>query len=257
MLTLTAAVALIYLALCVALFIFQRSLIYYPQPRPLSPGVSMITLPVDGALLVVTTRPLQGLTQDRQAKGALIYFGGNAEDVSYSLPGLANAFPDHAVYLLHYRGYGGSTGAPSEAALIADALVLFDQVYAEHKSIVVVGRSLGSGVAVQLASQRPVARLVLVTPYDSIAEIAARQFPVFPVRWLLRDKFESSKFAPQITVPTLIIAAEHDEVIPRARTDALFNSFRAGVAVFKVIARTGHNTISDSPDYMPLLKGAL
>ena len=198
----------------------------------------------------------QGLTQDLHAKGALIYFGGNAEDVSYSLPGLANAFPDHAVYLLHYRGYGGSTGTPSEAAIIKDALTLFDKVHAEHKNIVVVGRSLGSGVAVQLASQRPVARLVLVTPYDSIAEIAARQFPVFPVRWLLRDKFESYKYAPQITVPTLIIAAEHDEVIPRASTDALFNSFRARVAVFKVIARTGHNTISDSPEYIPLLTGA-
>ena len=256
MLTLTAAAALVYLALCITLFIFQRSLIYFPQPRSLGPGTSMFTLPVDGAELVVTTRPLRGLTQDRQAKGALIYFGGNAEDVSYSLPGLASAFPDHALYLLHYRGYGGSTGAPSEAALIADALALFDRVYAEHKNIMVVGRSLGSGVAVQLASQRPVARLVLVTPYDSIAEIAARQFPYFPVRWLLQDKFESSKLAPQITVPTLIIAAEHDEVISRASTDALFNSFRAGVAEFKVVARTGHNTISDSPDYMPLLTGA-
>ena len=253
MLTLTTAAALIYLALCVALFIFQRSLIYFPQPRALSPGTSMFTLPVDGAELVVTTRPLQGSTT---VKGALIYFGGNAEDVSHSLPGLASAFPDHALYLLHYRGYGGSTGTPSEAALVADALALFDQVYAEHKHIMVLGRSLGRGVAVQLASQRPVARLVLVTPYDSIAEIAARQFPVFPVRWLLRDKFESSKFAPQITVPTLIIAAEHDEVIPRASTDALFNSFRAGVAVFKVVARAGHNTISDSPEYLPLLTGA-
>ena len=122
MLTLTSAAALIYLALCAALFIFQRSLIYYPQPRSLGPGTSMFTLPVDGALLVVTTRPLQGPTQDLQAKGALIYFGGNAEDVSYSLPGLAAAFPGHAVYLMHYRGYGGSTGTPSEAALFAHDL---------------------------------------------------------------------------------------------------------------------------------------
>lgn len=251
MLTLAATAALIYLALCAALFIFQRSLIYFPQPRSLGPGTSMFTLPVDGAELVITARPLQGSTP---VKGALIYFGGNAEDVSYSLPGLASAFPDHAVYLMHYRGYGGSTGTPSEAALIADALALFDKVHAEHKNVVVVGRSLGSGVAVQLASQRLVARLVLVTPYDSIQEIAARQFPYFPVRWLLQDKFESSKLAPQVTAPTLVIAAEHDEVIPRASTDALFNSFRTGVAVFTVLARTGHNTISDSPEYLPLLK---
>ena len=257
MLNLAAAAALIYLALCAALFIFQRSLIYFPQPRSLPHNASMFTLPVDGAELVITTRLQQSAAASlTQTKGALIYFGGNAEDASYSLSGLAAAFPDHALYLLHYRGYGGSTGAPSEAALIADALVLFDKVYAGHKNVVVVGRSLGSGVAVQLAAKRPVARLVLVTPYDSIAEIAARQFPYFPVRWLLQDKFESFKYAPQVGAPVLVIAAEHDEVIPRASTDALFNSFRSGVAVFKVIARTGHNTISDSPEYIPLLTGA-
>jgi uncharacterized protein len=169
---------LVYLGLCAALFIFQRSLIYLPQPR--SPGINGTTfvLPTTEANVLVSVRPHDGQT-------ALIYFGGNAEDTSLSLPDFSSAFPDHAIYLLHYRAYGGSSGSPSEAALFKDALVLFDQVRAEHRDIVLIGRSLGSGIAVRVASVRPVSRLVLVTPYDSLQEIAATQFPYFPVRWLL------------------------------------------------------------------------
>ena len=93
--------------------------------------------------------------------------------------------PITPLYLLHYRGYGGSSGSPSEEMISRDAMTLFDQVYATHPHITVVGRSLGSGVAVRLASQRPAARLVLITPYNSLEELAARQFPIFPVKWLL------------------------------------------------------------------------
>ena len=244
---LLAIVVIFYLGLCGALFLNQRNLIYFPQPRAISSGATF-TLSVDAAQVLVTAR-------QRNGPKALLYFGGNAEDVSYSLSGLSTAFPDHAVYLLHYRGYGGSSGNPSEAALFADALALFDKVYTDHQNIVVVGRSLGSGVAVHLASLRPVARLVLVTPYDSLQELAAQQFPYFPVRWLLLDKFESWRYAERVIVPTLVVAAEHDEVIPRANTEALYKRFRAGVASFKVVAGANHNTISENPEYMRLLTG--
>lgn len=248
MLTLAAVVALVYLGLCAALFVFQRSLIYFPQPRSLASRAATITLQVDGGQVLVTARPHIG-------PNALLYFGGNAEDVSYSLPSLSNAFPDHAVYLLHYRGYGGSSGKPSEAALFADALALFDRIRTDHQNIVVVGRSLGSAVALYLASLRPVARLVLVTPFDSMQDLAARQFPYFPVRWLMLDRFESWKYATQVTAPTLVVAAEHDEFIPRSSTELLTTRFRGGVAALKVVAGTRHNTISESPEYIPLLKG--
>lgn len=236
-----------YLVLCVALYVFQRSFIYYPQPRALAGDATTITLPIEEGQVLVTTRAHPG-------PNALVYFGGNAEDVASSLPGLAAAFPEHDLYLLHYRGYGGSSGKPTEAALVADALALFDKVHAGHPNMVVVGRSLGSGVAVHVASLRPVARLVLVTPYDSLQELAVRQFPWFPVRWLLQDKFESWRYAPQVSAPTLVIAAEYDETIPRDSTEALYARFRSGVASFKVVAGTGHNTISESPQYLSLLK---
>jgi pimeloyl-ACP methyl ester carboxylesterase len=238
----------IYVAACAALFFLQRSMIYFPQPASHGTAADRIKLSADGAQVQVSAKARPGTK-------ALIYFGGNAEDVSASLAEMAAAFPDRSIFLMHYRGYGGSTGTPSEASLHADARVLFDLLHVTQKDILVIGRSLGSGVAIRLAAERPVSRLVLVTPYDSIEGIAASQFPFFPVRLLLRDKFDSGSVAPKVKVPTLVVAAERDEVIPRASTDQLFLRFADGVAKMEVVPGTGHNTISDRPVYYQLLRG--
>jgi pimeloyl-ACP methyl ester carboxylesterase len=249
--TLLFSAALVcYAAACIALFAFQRSLIYFPQPKSFGDTSSTMILPVEGAQLCVSVRPHLG-------PKALIYFGGNAEDVSANLASFSTAFPDHAIYLLHYRGYGGSTGRSSEELLHADARALFDKVGSDHPDIALVGRSLGSGVAVRLASVRPAARLVLVTPYDSIEEIAAKQFPYFPVRWLLTDKFDSWRDAPAIRVPTLILQAENDEVIPAASTARLHAAFAQRVASLVVIRGVGHNDISNTPQYLERMRAAL
>jgi len=247
-LILATIAAFIYIALCLVLFLAQRSFIYYPQPKSATSGKT-ITLNVDGAMVLVST-------VQRQSEDAVIYFGGNAEDVSYSLPTLAAAFPDRSLYAMNYRGYGGSTGKPSEAALIADALVLFARVHADHSHIIVIGRSLGSGVAIHVASERPIERLVLVTPYDSLLNIAASQFGFFPLRWLMLDKFESWRYAPKVTAPTQLIAAQNDEVIPAASTAALYKHFPPSHATLSVIPGVGHNTISESPEYIHLLSKA-
>ena len=247
-LILAVIAALIYTALCLALFLAQRSFIYYPQPKSAGDDTPTLTLKVEGERVLIATRP-------RDGSDAVIYFGGNAEDVSRSLPTLAYAFPDRSLYALNYRGYGGSTGKPSETALIADAFVLFDRVHLDHPHITVIGRSLGSGIAVHIASERPVERLVLVTPYDSILNIAAGQFPYFPVRWLMLDKFESWRYAPKIMAPTQLIAAQNDEVIPSASTQSLYGHFAPSLATLTVIPAVGHNTISESPEYIPLLRG--
>ncbi|MCY1210353.1 hypothetical protein D9M68_314860 [compost metagenome] len=240
----------LYLGVGVLLLVFQRSLIYFPQPRAIGGPDRQLMLPVTDEQIVVTVRPLA-------SSRALIYFGGNAEDVSRSLPDFAEAFPDHALYLLHYRGFGDSTGKPTEEAIQHDALALFDKVHALHSDVAVVGRSLGSGVAIRLASQRPVAHLVLVTPYNSVLELAQRQFPIYPVRWMLQDKYESWRYAPAITAPTLLIVAGHDEVIPRWSSEKLFARFHPGVARWEVIDDAGHNDIGGQPKYLRLIRDAL
>jgi uncharacterized protein len=245
-----AIAALLYLGACAALYFFQRSLIYFPQPGVLVHPASRMKLAVDGAELQISIRPHAG-------PNALLYFGGNAEDVSAGLSELAAAVPDSAIFMMHYRGYGGSSGAPSEAVLHADALALYEHARATHPNVTLVGRSLGTGVAIRLAAQRPVARLVLVTPYDSLQDLAAAQFPFFPVRWLMTDKFESGRYAPLVSAPTTLVVAEHDEVIPRASTNRLHVRFAPGVAKLVVLPGTGHNSISASPLYPALLRGTL
>jgi uncharacterized protein len=209
-----------------------------------------MALHVEGAELVVTVRAHSG-------PKAILYFGGNGEDVSLSLQSFSAAFPDHALFLLHYRGYGGSTGSPTEKANHNDAAALFRAVYAQHPQVAVIGRSLGSGVAVRLASENPVSRLVLVTPYDSIEAIAAAQYPYLPVKWLLLDRYESWKYSPQIRIPTTLIAAQNDEVIPRASTDKLFARFPAGIASMTLIEGADHNDIGTKPEYLKTMQAAL
>jgi pimeloyl-ACP methyl ester carboxylesterase len=239
---------ILFAVVCGTLFAFQRSLIYYPQPRFNPEGSILMTLPVGTATVHVSTRPHVG-------PAALIYFGGNAEDVSQDIPDLADAFPNRAIYALHYPGYGGSSGSPSQKAIFVASLALFDRVHAEHQNVVVVGRSLGSGVAVWIASQRPIARIILVTPFDSLADVASEQYRFLPVRWLLRDKFESWRYAPTVKAQTRIIVAENDELVPRFSSDRLRSRFQEGLVSYIVLPKVGHNRIQDSPGYWDLLNG--
>ena len=242
--------AIAYVGICVAVFIFQRALIYYPQPRQVTAPESTLALQVQGAQLVVTVRSHSG-------PKAIIYFGGNGEDVSSNLESFAKAFPEHSLFFLHYRGYGGSTGRPSEQANHSDAMALFQKVYSRHPEIAIIGRSLGTGVAIRLASETPASRLILVTPYDSLEEIAAAAYPYLPVKLLLLDRYDSWKYAHLIKMPTTVIAAQNDEVIPRASTEKLFARFSAGVASMVVVEGVGHNDIGAKSEYLKIIEAAL
>lgn len=250
LLRLLILVMLAYAGLVLLTFLTQRSLIYLPQPRALASGVAEAWLQVDGV-------PVQLSVLERAGAPALLYFGGNAEDVSLTLPSLAEAFPAHALYLMHYRGYGGSGGRPSEAALVADALALHDKVSAAgHPQILLIGRSLGSGVAMQLASRRAVDRLVLITPFDSLAEVGAHHFRWLPVRWLLRDRYDSAAVARDVSAPALLIAAERDDIIPPRHAHALHQAFHPSRARLELLEGVGHNDIERNPRYWALLVGA-
>jgi hypothetical protein len=236
---------LLYVGVCALVIFSQRSLIYFPQPRS-NHDATVITLPTEAGPVLVSTFPAT-------SHEAVIYFGGNAEDVSLDLPLFVQTFPNDAIYLLHYPGYGGSAGHPSEKSIMAAAFTLFDAVHAQHQNVIVIGRSLGSGVAVHLASERPVVRLVLVTPFDSLVDVAAAHYPFLPSRWLMLDKYDSWKYAPQVIAPTKIIVAGEDEVIPRTSTERLRTRFKEGLVSYVIVPGAGHNTISEDPQYLRLL----
>ncbi len=245
-----ATAVLTYVALCAWVFLVQRSQIYFPTPAADLAGVEGLWVESSGERLKVWA-------VRRPGPRALLYFGGNAEDVAGDVDLFAGAFTDRSLYLVNYRGYGGSSGRPSEAAVFADALAVYDQVRAGHADVAVMGRSLGSGVAMHLASKRPVSRLVLVTPFDSLVNVARAHFRWLPVGLLLRDRYESARLARDVSAPVLIVIAADDEIIPRTSSDELVRAFPAAQVRVVVVPGVGHNTLDLSPQYLESVRAFL
>ena len=242
--------AVVYLGLSAWVVATQRSQIYFPVPETHRPDAQVLWIESHGERLKVwaVVRP---------GSRALLYFGGNAEDVAGNLEAFSVAFPDRSLFLVNYRGYGGSSGQPSEAALFADALAVFDHVRREHAEIAVMGRSLGSGVAVWVASERPVEQLVLVTAFDSLVNVAKEYFRWLPVGWLMRDRYESASRAARVKAPVLVVIAGEDEIIPRLRAEALVKAFPASQVRVEVVPGVGHNTLDESSGYLGAVRAFL
>jgi pimeloyl-ACP methyl ester carboxylesterase len=176
---------------------------------------------------------------------AVIYFGGNAEEVSWTLSDLH--WPrEWAIVGVNYRGYGASEGKPGETALKADALAIYDALAKREeidpRRIVVFGRSLGTGVASHLAAQRPVAGAILVSPYDSLTAIGRLHYPYLPVSLLLRHPFDALEDAKKNQMPLLAIVGESDTIIPPSRSRALFDVW-VGPKTWVAIPDADHNDL--------------
>jgi hypothetical protein len=178
----------------------------------------------------------------------IMYFGGNAEEVSWMLEEGARRTPGIGWLLVDYRGYGSSGGSPSEKALVADALRWHDEMSRQYKTIHVFGRSLGSGVAVQLAAQRPVGRVILVAPFDSLVEVGRHHYPFLPVGWMLKHRFDSVGLAPAIKAPLLCIVASRDEIIPAQRAKRLYEAW-GGEKRWVELEGAGHNSTDNAANY--------
>ena len=240
------------------MYLAQDSLLFFPQPLVAPPRA---------------VRPVEALEFEREedvklrgwfvkAAGAraplIIFYGGNAEELSWQM---TEPWPaDWSLALLNYRGYGESDGNPSEAALLGDALVVFDALArrpdVDTGRIVLVGRSLGSGVAVHVAAERPVAAVVLISPYESMTAVARRHYPWLPVGLLLKHPFDSASRAPRIQAPLLAIAGGRDRIIPPAHSRKLVEVW-GGPKRFVELGEADHNDISGAPKYWPAIDGFL
>jgi len=243
-------ILVLYIGVCIVLFVFQRKVIYFPQPATAVNDVAAISFDLDG-------EQLRGWVVNEGRAKALIYYGGNAEDITNKIAFFKDVIPEYSVYLIPYRGYGNSTGYPTEENLYHDALHIFDQVKVNHQQMALMGRSLGSGVATYIAANRKVTKLVLITPFDSIVNVAKSVYWMLPVNLLLIDKYLSINRVEQITAQTYIFIAEHDQVIPRARTESLISQFSEQLIATIVITGAGHNDISQYQQYVTELQRAL
>ncbi len=217
----------VYVLAGVLLFVYQRRLMYFPETQRIPPGIARLTgieevrlTTPDGEILIAW------YGKAAPGKPVLLYFHGNAGGLRrradrirrFQMAGLG-------IFILAYRGYSGSTGRPSERANVADALLAYEvlrQRGVPASEIAVYGESLGTGVATQLAAARPAAALILDAPYTSLAAVAQRLFPVFPVRPFLRDSYRSERYIKAVRAPILILHGARDLLVPAAQGRALF-----------------------------------
>lgn len=239
------------------LYFFQEQLLFHPRPMNLLAKQMLQKKFPHGEVRLKPFESLQlhGWFIHRPKQGQrplLIYFGGNAEEVSAFLLDDAKAFPEWAILSMNYRGYGESQGKPGEKSLFSDALYIYDwasqQTDIDAKQIVVMGRSLGSGVAVHLAAERPVAGVVLVSPFDSIRRVAQGIYPYVPVSWLLKHPFDALSRAPAIRTPMFMLLAENDTIIPLPHSKRLANAW-GGPHTSKLMTGQDHNSISFGSHY--------
>ena len=260
LLKLLIAILLLYGAVAAALFFAQTSIFFpsrlVPRAGPLPPGAERIELTApDGVRLEGVVIPPSLSTGSTTA---ILGFAGNASNAAGIAEFLHALYPARPVIAFHYRGDAPSGGKPSAAGLLEDAPLLCDLVRERlrPRKLVVVGISLGSGVAAGLVTKRPVDGLILVTPFDSLRAVAREQFPWLPVSLLLRHNLNSDEYLRNSSVPVAIVAAERDEVIPPRRTEALRRS--VGNLVFSAtIPGTEHNDIAYHPGFRPEMQRAL
>ena len=219
-----------YAGLCLLLYLLQERMIFFPQPLQGQPQG-----PVQPVSVQRGTVTLRGWIVNPQSQGPLlIYFGGNAEEVS----SLAGTFAklDASTVLMNYRGFGESDGKPAAADLIEDAAAVVEAMVSRFakaqpaqesaRPLILFGRSLGSGLAALAARARQVDGLILLSPYRSIADIAASRFPFAPVRWLLRHDIDTTLALDDLPQRVLALYALRDRVVPTKESKALLELLR-------------------------------
>lgn len=229
--------------------IFPRKLVGPPPDLPAGTESLILTRP-DGTILHG-----HRIAGRDPARPVILGFGGNAWNAGAVALFLHQIAPDHDIVTFHFRGYAPSSGHPSAAALMDDSVAIHDLIAPDApQGIIAVGFSIGSGVAAHLAAQRNLAGVVLVTPFDSLRNVARAAFPWAPVGLLFRHDMEVQEALLQNRAPVSLILATRDEVIPPARAEALADALSAA-HVTRITA--GHNDIYAHPELAPALRAAL
>jgi len=215
-----------YGGLLAAMYLFQRALLYFPDATRTTPAQAGLPQAEEIVLTSADGERLIGWhVAPRGLRPVVIYFQGNAGGLNLRAERFGQIVADGTGLLaLSYRGYGGSSGSPSEPGLLADAAAAYTFAAARYGSgrIVLWGESLGTAVAVALAATHPVGRLLLESPFSSAVDVGAAVYWFMPVRLLMKDQFRSDRRIGRVTAPVLILHGADDRVVPLAFGEKLF-----------------------------------
>lgn len=236
---------LAYTAVVFHIYTTQDEKIFFPQHSQidfvLKEGMKEVFLEVDEDV-VLEGRYFNGA----QNSALIIYFGGNADNAKKFLQ-FASENKNYDILTINYRGYGSSGGVSSQDAIFADALKIYDH-FAKDKDVVAIGRSLGSGVATYLASQREVKGLILITPYDSIYAMAKDKYPYLPIRLLLKHQFDSTAYIGNTSAQIGVIEVENDLVVPNKYTHNLIQYIKRDF-LHELLQQTTHGEVINHPEF--------
>ena len=227
------------------MYLAQRRILFDADQSDVSTGVDLV--PGVENVVLYTPDGLQLNAWWKVPAGAhvpvYLYFPGNSESLLTRDERLAALTAEGAGLLaLSWRGYGGSQGQPSEAGLLSDARAAFDWLLerVDQKQIILYGESLGTGIAVQLATELSVAGLILDSPYTSIVDIGRLRYPWLPVRLLSRDHFDSMEYAPAVTAPVFVYHCTEDRIVPYVQGQQLFERLGSTDKTFRSVAGRCH-----------------
>jgi len=242
------------------MFQFQSHLIFpvhaVPPAGRLPSSAARLSLPTpDGHTLHGVHIPPDGLNPGRVL---VLGFGGNAWNGQDVAEYLHELYPDVDVVTFHFRGYAPSTGSPSADALVADAPLVYDAAVeqVQPKRVIAVGFSIGTGVAAQLSKARKLDGLILVTPFDSLKAVAQAMYPWLPIGPFFEHEIDAAGPLRTSKVPVGIIAAEHDSIVPRERTEAL-RKVIPDLVYDRTVSGAGHNDIYARSEFHEAMHEAL
>jgi len=224
---LLAGLALLYVGLVLGMRAQEREFVYLIDPERVSPAAIGLSGVSERVLTTADDQRIVAWTMAAQAgKPTLLYFHGNGGNLAVREQRIkAMQASGYGLLMMAYRGYSGSTGTPSETAIAGDARLAYDTLLHDGikpANIVVYGESLGTGVAVTLASQVAAGAVILDAPYTSLPDVAAGRFWYLPVRFLMRERYNSLAKIKSVHAPLLILHGEFDPVIPVAMGKAMF-----------------------------------
>ena len=223
-----------YAAIVLLLFVFQSRLLYFPDigrdvsttPRAAGLEFEEVWLDVEPGVR------LHGWFVPRvQPKGVALVLHGNAGSIALRIDWL-RMFHElgYASFVIDYRGYGRSTGSPNEQGTYADAQAAWDYLVRTRRwwpsDIVVLGESLGGAIAASLVARTAPRALILQSAFTSVPDVAAKVYPIFPVRWISRFRYETRAYLREISAPVLVAHSRGDEIIPFSHGQALYEQAR-------------------------------
>ena len=256
-------ILLLYAVVMFFLFIFQAKLFFSPtfyrdeeRFKDLEVFLTPLALPAEDSTL------LEGImyTPLKDSQKIILYFGGVQQDSVALVEKFSSHYEDMAFITYNYRGYGKSEGKPTQTKLFVDAMHIYDDLIVRYEykpeDIILMGYSLGSGVASFLGSQRQVKEILLMAPYDSVHAVLKKRYPFSGIGWILKQRFPSIDFVPHINVPVHIYAGSDDKVV-NIKHARMLKSYVNNLAGFYEYGNVGHNDILFNPDVVEHIKNIL